>query len=180
MKFNPTSGLNRVDVLLRCTSTFQPGVVMRKMKNQKIADQWTLYEGAWHNGLPILLRIREDLNGFIGHPDYHTGFRITWAFQNPKEDGYPSTSDKTQLERFENLFFNAVEEEQQAIVAAVITHNGERDWTIYTSNSKITHERLLYSLKGEPRYPIEIITAPDPDWNEYLAIQVNIKDKLER
>ena len=32
----------------------------------EIKDDWTLYEGVWGNGLPILVRVRNGLESYVG------------------------------------------------------------------------------------------------------------------
>jgi len=139
-------------------------------------DDWTLYEGVWGNGLPILVRVRNGLESYVGSKEYQCRYMITWTLQNSGDDGFPSSSDNDALENFENLVFDQLEAGQQSICVAVITNNGERDWIFYTSDPEEIHQRLNQTLQESPRFPIRPSASPDPDWAEFNGIVANIRN----
>ncbi|MDP6546555.1 MAG: DUF695 domain-containing protein [Phycisphaerae bacterium] len=142
----------------------------------EIKDDWTLYEGLWGNGLPILVRVRNGLESYVGSQEYQCRYMITWALQNPRDDGFPSSSDNDALENFENLVFDQLEAGQHSICVAVVTNNGERDWIFYTSDPEEIHKRLNQALQESPIFPIRPSSCPDPDWAEFNGIVANIRN----
>ena len=139
-------------------------------------DDWSLYDGIWGNGHPILLRFRNGLESYIGSQEYPLRYMITWSFEDFEEGGYPSTKEIDAVEDFENLIYDKLQEGNQCICVAVITNNGEREWIFYSSDTEETHHRLNLALENSPVYPISIVTCPDPGWEEYNGMLMNIEN----
>lgn len=142
--------------------------------SSQFGDQWSLAEGTWHNGLPIIMRIRLEIDEFVGSPEYSVGYRITWKFENPTTHGYPSDTDNDLLTQFEVKLLNAFEPNGTAIVAAVVTHNGERDFVCYTSDPNSAHSIFNETFASEPVKPLSFAASPDPEWQEYLGMRTQI------
>jgi hypothetical protein len=138
-----------------------------------VPDDWALYTGIWGNNLPILLRIRNGLEEHIGSPRYPQRYMLTWTYSEPRDDGFPSGLDMDAMEEFENRIFDTLEADQHSICVATITNCGERDWIFYTADSNETNARLNQSLQGAPRYPIQPMASPDPEWKEFCGIMAN-------
>lgn len=56
---------------------------MSEKTPSQFGDQWSLAEGTWHDGFPIIMRIRLEIDDHVGSPAFPVGYRITWKFANP-------------------------------------------------------------------------------------------------
>jgi hypothetical protein len=79
----------------------------------------------------------------------------------------PTPEESEQMADFENRFCESVEHEATAILAAVLTFDGARQWVFYTRDVQKCGERLNSS---EP-YPLELTAEQDPEW-AYLREKV--------
>ena len=126
------------------------------------ADRWTLAEGECE-GHPLILRYRQD---FRGRPDvsaYPHLVRVTWHYA-PNMAGMPERAASEQMSVFEDWLVAAVEPERTAVLAAVVTHDGDREWLFYGADVRAFARALRAIPQGDERLPIDITTEPDPDW----------------
>lgn len=139
------------------------------IETAKIEDSWFLAEGELE-GLPAVIRARQHLSAWIGHPDYSRKFTIAWTYRPGDESGMPSEAAYREMESFEDAIFEALERELNAIFVAVYTHNGRREWIGYSRDVDETELLLNSALEGHEIYPLELTSEEDPQWAEYLAI----------
>ncbi|MEM6691473.1 MAG: DUF695 domain-containing protein [Planctomycetota bacterium] len=139
-------------------------------------NQWTIAQGTWHNGLPIIMRLRTEIDDHVGSPDYAIGYRITWKFANPTKDGYPSESDRDLMDAFELKLIKEFESSSTAIVVAVVTHNGERDFICYTGDPNSAHTLFNKTFAADPARPLSFAAAADPEWQEYIGMRAQVAD----
>ncbi|MBU8975379.1 DUF695 domain-containing protein [Lysobacter sp. MMG2] len=126
------------------------------------ADRWTLAEGECE-GHPLFLRFRED---FREHPDvsaYPHLMRVVWHYA-PNAAGMPDRTASEQMGVFEDWLIAAVEPDQTAVLAAVITHDGDRQWLFYGADVRAFARALRAIPQGDVRLPIDVTTERDPDW----------------
>ena len=83
----------------------------------------------------------------------------------------PSPDDSEQMAEFENRFCDAVERDATAILTAVLTFDGARQWVFYTGDVQECGERLANMPQRDEPYPLELATEEDPGW-QYLREQI--------
>jgi hypothetical protein len=128
------------------------------------SDHWRQIEGKSEDGR-FTLRFRTPVLG----PPVTTGFFdvliIVWDFAH-KENGKLPTPDLTEeMDEFESRFCEAVEHDATALLTAVLTAEGSRQWVFYTSDPKVCGERLQTLPQKEDPYPIELTTEEDLEWS---------------
>jgi hypothetical protein len=124
------------------------------------ADRWALAEGEC-DGHPLILRFRED---FRAHPDvsaYPHLVRVVWHYA-PNSAGMPDRAASEQMSVFEDWLVAAVEPDRTAVLTAVVTHDGNREWLFYGVDVRAFARALRAIPQGD--VPIDITTERDPDW----------------
>lgn len=84
----------------------------------------------------------------------------------------PAPSDMQEMSRFEDFLTASVEQDGLAVLTAILTFDGARQWVYYTRDIQQFAERLsaIPDFYGDP-YPLEISTQEDPIWS-YLREQI--------
>lgn len=95
------------------------------------------------------------------HPQF---LEISWRYTG----GLPDKTLLQKMTRVEDAIMAVDTTHQQSMLVAVSTGNGARLFKIYAKNAQQFVKRLVKELRGQPRYPIEIYAAKDPDvnWSE--------------
>ena len=83
----------------------------------------------------------------------------------------PSADDTERMAEFEDRFCAAVEHDATAILTAVLTFDGARQWVYYTGDVQECGERLNNMPQSDEPYPLELTTEQDPRW-EYLRDEI--------
>lgn len=133
-------------------------------------DRWTGVEGKNDIG-PFLLRYRTPV---LAPPDtkgYGRVLKIVWPYTDENTGAMPSDEDSEQMAEFENRFCEAVERDATAILTAVLTFDGARQWVFYTGSVQECGERLNNMPQNDEAYPLELTTEQDPDWR-YLREEI--------
>ncbi|CAN7500205.1 DUF695 domain-containing protein [Pseudoxanthomonas sp. LjRoot143] len=137
---------------------------MRKTVVQIVeSDQWSLAEGL-HNDKPLLIRYRGE---FASKPDvsaYPILIRVSWSFATD-DSGMPESSASDAMAIFEDRLVSAVESHRDAVLAAVITNDGQREWLFYASSTREFGRRLTEMPQEEERYPISLTSENDSGWS---------------
>ena len=96
--------------------------------------------------------------------DYPVRLNVFWAMARPLEDGLASQMDIPIMQKFEERIVRTSELNGSAILTAVLTGRGEREFVFYARSA----DDFLCSLNAIPqeagRYPIQIHSSNDPDW----------------
>ena len=133
-------------------------------------DRWTGVKCENDVG-PFLLRYRTPV---LAPPDtkgYGRVLKIVWPYADENTGAMPSSEDSEQMAAFENRFCEAVEEDATAILTAVLTFDGARQWVFYTSDVQKCGERLNNMPQNDEPYPLELTTELDADWR-YLREEI--------
>ena len=124
---------------------------------------WSIAEGI-DEGMPVITRFRNFDQSFP-RSRYPKRLNIFWKFSNPKDNGLPSPEDSVQAEAFEDRLVEAVENDNHSILSMVLTGKGQREYVFHTSNANEFLQRLTAMPQEQDRYPIEINSFEDVDWN---------------
>jgi len=134
---------------------------------------WSIAEGT-HEGMPVITRFR-NFDSSFSRSRYPQRLNIFWKFSNPTDNGLPSPEDSARAETFEDRLVEAVETDNQSILSIVLTGKGRREYVFHTSNTKEFLQRLTAMPQEEERYPIEIDSSEDVDWEYVDSVLEGIK-----
>ena len=109
---------------------------------------------------------RDNLIPFLQSGKYKEYVQITWKY----EGNMPDDQLAEQMETMQENLRKNVETDKLAILAAIYTEPGERNWIYYTRTVPIFCQRMNEALSQYPSYPIQISATHDPQWEEYLEI----------
>lgn len=123
---------------------------------------WSAADGK-HNDLPLKLRFRREVMEKPDTSEYPKLVRLYWVYEG-LDDGLPGNMDLEQMNIFENDISRMVEHDASAILVAVITNDGQREWIFYARDMQNFAERLM-NLKQDNYYPVELTSRSDPEWN---------------
>jgi hypothetical protein len=71
---------------------------------------------------------------------------------------------------FEDALVGMLEADWVAVLTAVFTASGRRDWVFYCTDETAARVRIEHLPPGEARYPIAIVAHPDPAWASYTSL----------
>ncbi len=133
-------------------------------------DRWSVAHGV--AGIaPYIIRFRMPV---LSPPDtagYPERLTIFWPYAEESSGALPSDADTAALEEFEERLCAALEHDGHAIVTAVLTFDGARQWVVYTSDFRKCGERIGAMPQNKEPYPIDMEAANDPDW-KYLRDEI--------
>jgi hypothetical protein len=134
-------------------------------------DHWTLAE-AGHRVGPALVRFRSPVLGPAGVEEFHDLLTVLWAYEAEDSGAIPDPATVAEMSRFEDYLSEAVQHDAHAVLTAVLTFDGARQWVFYTRDVAEFGRRLsaIPDYHGQ-RYPIELATERDPTWS-YLREQI--------
>lgn len=128
---------------------------------------WSLAEGE-DNGKPLYIRFREEYRESGADSAYPRLIQIVWKY-SADQNGLPTDEVIPSLKDFESRLIEAVEPEKVAVLVAVCTNNGEREWMLYAKSVSEFQARLdaLDPDQQDP-FPIDITSALDPKWSAFF------------
>lgn len=133
-------------------------------------DRWTAVEG--HNGSsPFIIRYRAPVRICGTMHDYDQLLTVVWPYADENTGALPTPDDSAQMAEFEDRFCEAVESDALAILTAVLTFDGARQWVYYTGDVAECGGRLNRMPQNADPYPIELTTEVDPEW-KYLRERI--------
>lgn len=141
-------------------------------------DCWAFAEIPTESGV-ALIRYRtpvlygQDAQGY-GHV-----LKIVWAYAPEGSGAMPTRELSALMEVFENRFCPAVEHDAHAVLTAVLTFDGARQWVFYTGDVQECGARLEAIPQETEPYPLELTTEEDPEWrylHDHIMKQVAWKN----
>jgi hypothetical protein len=137
-----------------------------ELQELSISDRWDVSQGFLDDKV-MIIRIRRDLNNFIGHPGLPNRLRIVWEYHRDNDSGLPDPADAELMDLCEGQLSDALELRNEAILTHVLTCDGLRQWVFYCGDVGVAGERLNSVLPHDEPYPIEITAETDEEWAEY-------------
>ena len=134
------------------------------------ADTWALAKGKTEVG-PSVLRYRTPILGPEGVEGYNRALRILWPYEAQDTGAMPSIRDSSDMDQFEDRLCGVLEIDAHAILSAVLTFDGARQWIFYTADVGECGRRLEAMPQNIEPYPIEIDAFDDPRW-QYLRTEI--------
>lgn len=132
-------------------------------------DLWAVAEGV-DNDKPLTIRFRSELRKVEDVSGYPELLLVNWNYESD-EHGMPSDSAVETLDDFEDLLLAALEHDYQAVLACVVTNDGERQWVFYSSDIEVAADRINAMPQ---QYPVELGTNEEGDDAEWAYFKDNI------
>ena len=129
-------------------------------------DPWFRAQGT-RDGMPVLIRGRQNLNALVRPESHSKLLRIAWNYLVESETGLPVSPLDDNMAAFENAIFNDLERDRLCMLFSVYTHNGIKEWCAYTSDAQASSDRINIALEPHEPFPIEMTVEDDPGWTEY-------------
>lgn len=102
--------------------------------------------------------------------------RVILLWRYSSANGMPSRSEREQMDKLEDLLRPIVDRDRIATLVLVSTGENFREWTYYAKKEAAFLARLNETLKGRPRFPIEIHAASDPSWSTYEQFRRELRE----
>jgi len=133
-------------------------------------DRWTLASGEAPLGVCVV-RFREPVLSAREIVGFARCLRIVWEYAPEGLGEMPNDETSERLEAFEIHLCAAIESDRTAILTAVLTFDGARQWVFYTDRVDHCGLKINSMPQADERYPIELEVFDDPEWS-YLREQV--------
>ncbi len=137
------------------------------MSEEKHEESWIISEGETLDGLPNIIRLREDLPGESEMRRLKTLVLITWAYESEDGTGLPSEVNVEKMERLEDLMDEGLVEKGFGRLMTVYTGEGVKEWQLYTDDIEAFIQQFNEMLKNEEVFPLEIDVYEDEGWEGY-------------
>jgi hypothetical protein len=131
---------------------------------------WLVSEGK-HNGNPMFVRTNTGYGEFTRVPgyDHHVGIAI--PLRESTINGLPGEAESILLSEMEDTFCVSLEEQAAALLVAVITTSGMREFVFYTNNPGVIEQRVTKLRKQITSHEIQLVIQPDREWRVYSRFQ---------
>lgn len=123
-------------------------------------DTWRVLEARRQVG-PVVLRLRTPVVARDAGGEHVHLHQVVWSFAEPKSGAMPKPHQSTAMQQLEDRLVTAWERGGHALLVAVLTIDGARQWVFYARDPDESSRRL----QALPQYPIEVATSPDPSWS---------------
>ena len=137
---------------------------------------WTLLKGM-EDGHPYVIRVRTDLAAVVGDRSLPNLLEIRWTYfvdESHAAHGLPTQEQLEEMAAFEERIVPALEHGRHAILVSVNMRCGERRWLCYCATREQAERALNAALGGDPAFPIDLSMMPDPEWNFYRDLLLEI------
>ncbi len=134
------------------------------------AGRWSIAQGHSPAGASII-RFREPVLAPDQTTGYHRCLRIVWPYAPEGSGALPDPTTTEALETFEDRLVDALEDNATAVLTAVLTLDGARQWVFYTGDAKACGARINGMPQERDPYPIELDVFTDAEWS-YLRDQI--------
>jgi hypothetical protein len=126
------------------------------------------------NGREIIFRYVKDFRPGFKKSSLPDRVILVWRYESAS--GMPTTAEREAMDRMEDLLAPVVEKPGFAMLALVSTGENLREWTYYTRSEQQFLQALNGSLGRQPRLPLEIHAAPDPEWSTYERFRKGVRE----
>jgi hypothetical protein len=131
-----------------------------------VPESWSVFRGQ-SEGKPLFARANLALKAFIGHPRYAHQVEILIQFRSPDDNGFPQSEESAQLMDLEDKLVPAMENDNEGILAAVITTNGFRRFIFYTSQPENIQPKLKSLQLQFAGHTIQGTVTEDRNWSAF-------------
>ena len=123
------------------------------------------------NAKPISIQYREDWNIAAEAGLFPICVQIAWHAESQDEStGFPAEDEQQQILVFHQSLQDALEPDENAVVAMMITHDAINQWIIYGGDLEKVKAALDTIPTDKGLYPIEVVADEDPDWKIFNQV----------
>lgn len=119
------------------------------------------------NGCPVIFRVRNRFPHNLEPATFHHLIAMIWQYQSDNDMQLPSTADADQMSLFEDRMTAAIQSPGQALLTAIVTGTGVREWQWYSRDPDESLRLINAALAGQEVPPVEFAGDPDPSWEAY-------------
>jgi hypothetical protein len=127
---------------------------------------WTIAKIARNGALHGVVRIRGQRPALPPGKRFGHSVRVSWKYA---ESGLPSSTAARAMTRFEDALEELTDANGHAFLMRVRTGFGAREWLFYTEETAPFMARFNQLLRGHAAYPLEVLFAEDPQWEDWQA-----------
>jgi hypothetical protein len=136
-------------------------------------DSWSV-SAAEADGLPLVIRVRKIASELTNKDSLPHVIGILLRYKSPNASGMPSTEVEEWMNRFEDVLESALEGAGQAILTAIVTGRGVREWQWYSRDIEETMTLINAALRGYQPFPVKFSSQHDPQWAMYEQFQEHL------
>lgn len=132
-------------------------------------NQWAFIAGKVEAGTFTVRFRKPDLwpedTGIYSHR-----LTVTWPYAEGGTGAMPDDADDKAMRVFEERLIKAWEHDYTALLTAVVTFDGTRQWIFYARDVDECRKRIGEMQQEVKSYLIELITDEDPAWRYLKSI----------
>ncbi len=137
----------------------------------KMPDEWwTSPTQSEETGRPVMVTGRDGMDEVIASGKYCDRVEITWLYE-AAPDGMPSEETAALMEKVDDALRDALKKEKACVLTGIYTGDGERNWIVYTKNTRIFNSVLNRALAPFELLPLRLYAEKDPEWEEYRQMR---------
>jgi hypothetical protein len=126
---------------------------------------WVLAKGKL-DGHSLMMRFRQFSRDFPKQ-EYPVRINMICDVKEKTSSGLPTRSEYERLGLFEERLMNVVEEDEESVLAMVITSSGKREFIFQTADAETFRQRLSDVYGSGSEYRVNVVQSEDDDW-EYI------------
>jgi len=149
------------------------GLFKRKKAAAVADDQWIIAESD-ENGFPVLSRFRSGVPAGIEVADYPRLVNLYWRYEPGRDQAMPGDEDYDEMVRLEN-HLEKIEGPEVGFMVLSVTGGCRKEWVLYVRSDETFLSAFNAQVIGEPRFPIEIEAASDPEWGNYFHLLSRVR-----
>ena len=115
--------------------------------------------------VPCLFLHRDPIPADDEIDGYEHLLRVVWTYAEEGSGALPDDGEETDMQEFDDRLCAAWEADGLAILVAVLTFDGARQWVFYTPSPAECGNRLEAMPQEDEPYPIVLDANEDPDWS---------------
>lgn len=136
-----------------------------------MAERWWTAPLEGESGRTVIVTARDYMDKMMASGRMPYLIRVAWRY-DALPDGMPEPADAALMGRVSDAFEATLRKDKAALLVAMITGEGQRDWLFYTGNLNIFNKIFNRALAEiDETVPFEIEARSDPEWEEYREIK---------
>ena len=118
----------------------------------------------------MIVRLRSGVRRAAGHKDFAVQIGVAVPLNDPSSDGLPTADESQQLGAIEERLSKDLEEPRRAVLTAVITTSGMREFVLYTGSKGWIRDWTERFQAETATHQIQVMSQPDPKWSVYRSL----------
>jgi Family of unknown function (DUF695) len=138
-----------------------------RKRTEAVEDMWNVFQGTY-DGRPLLVRGNIGAKKLVGSKAYPIKVGLAVPFRNPRPDGFPEPAEDAELGVVEETIIARIA--GHAVLVAVLTTNGMREFVAYTGDGSWLPEFDRGLQTAVTTHEVQIDARTDPDWSAYRQL----------